>query len=407
MLAGNSADIPFALLYRFDETRQEALLAGVAGLPTGGPASPRTVELDRQSHSWPLEQVAHLGKAVRMDSLSASVPLPPTIGLVETSFLFPLFASPEGSLPVGCAILGTNPHLLLDPAYHDFLDLVARQIAQNVRAGQQLEEVRQRAEELAELNRAKTEFFSNISHEFRTPLTLLMGPLEDLLSGTHGQLSGPQHAAVELAHRNSLRLLKQVNTLLDFSLLEAGCTLAHFEPVDLPALTTELVSGFRPAIERAGLHLVVDCPPLPELVSVDVEMWEKIVLNLLSNALKYTFSGEIAVRLRSLPNHVELTVKDTGVGIAKEHLPHLFERFYRVPESRARTGEGTGIGLALVHELVRLHKGAVRVQSRPQEGSLFTVWLPRPYRTVREEALDRPLVSTATGVAPFLQEAAQ
>jgi CheY-like chemotaxis protein len=128
---------------------------------------------------------------------------------------------------------------------------------------------------------------------------------------------------------------------------------------------------------------------------------------LLSNALKFTFSGEIAVRLRSLPSHVELTVRDTGVGIPQEHIPHLFQRFYRVPGSRARTGEGSGIGLALVNELVRLHGGAVRVQSRPARGSTFTIWLPRRARRLREEQVDSPLVSTATGVTPFLQEATQ
>ena len=257
------------------------------------------------------------------------------------------------------------------------------------------------------MDRAKTEFFSNISHEFRTPLTLLLGPLEDLLSGVYGEISGSQHIALELAHRNSLRLLKQVNTLLDFSRIEAGRMQARFEAVDLSELTIELVSGFRPAIERAGLQLIVNCSPLAEPVFVDKEMWEKIVLNLLSNALKFTFSGEIEVRLRPLPNHIELTVRDTGVGIPEEHIPHLFKRFHRVPGSRARTGEGSGIGLALVHELVHIHSGAVRVQSRLGQGSIFTVWLPRKPRRLQEEHVSSPALSTMIGVAPFLQEATQ
>jgi PAS domain S-box-containing protein len=350
-----------------------------------------------------------MGEVVRMEQLRERIPHLPTDNLLElpnTAFLLPLRFAPR-ALPVGCAVLGTNPRYLLDPVYRDFLELVAKQIAQNLQAGQQLDEARQRAEALAELDRVKTEFFSNMSHEFRTPLTLLLSPLEDLLAGIHGDLTEPQHTALVLAHRNSLRLLKQVNALLDFSRIEAGRMRVHIESVDLAALSSELTSGFRPAIERAGLHLIVDCPPLPEPVPVDSEMWEKIVLNLLSNALKFTFGGEIAVRLRTLPNHIELTVRDTGVGIAKEHTPHLFTRFYRVPGSRGRTGEGSGIGLALVHELVRLHYGAVRVQSTPDEGSVFTVWLPRRNWRLQEELVAPAPHSTATGVAPFLEEATQ
>ncbi len=407
VLADNRVDIPFALLYLFDETRQHALLGGSSGLPPGGPASPRSVELDsNDACCWPLEQVVRTGKAVRVDHLSERVPGTDFSEIAQTAFLLPLYTS-QDMPPIGCAVLGINPRYLLDPAYRDFLDLVAWQIAQNVQAGLRIEEAHKRAEALAEVNRVKTEFFSNISHEFRTPLTLLLGPLEDLLSGTPGELSAPQHAALELAHRNSLRLLKQVNTLLDFSRLEAGRMHAYFEPVDLAALTCELLSGFRPAIERAGLRLIVDCSPLPEPVWVDAEMWEKIVLNLLSNALKFTFSGEIAVRLHARPNHIELMVRDTGIGIPKAYLPHLFERFYRVPGNRGRTSEGSGIGLALIDELVRLHQGAMRVQSQPGVGSLFTVWLPRKLRRLSEQWSETPAHSTTTGVAPFLEEASQ
>src|SRR5262249_52276010 len=146
-----------------------------------------------------------------------------------------------------------------------------------------------------------------------------------------------------------------------------------FVPTDLARLTADLASVFRSAIERAGLRLVVECEPLPEPVSVDRDMWEKVVLNLLSNALKFTFEGEIAVRLRLAGERAELTVRDTGVGIPEAELPHVFERFHRVRGTRARTHEGTGIGLALVEELVRLHGGRVGVESRIGEGSTFTV----------------------------------
>ena len=178
---------------------------------------------------------------------------------------------------------------------------------------------------------------------------------------------------LETAHRNSLRLLKLVNSLLDFSRMEAGRVQASYEATDLAVYTAELASVFRSAIEKAGLTLTVDCPPLPEPIYIDREMWEKIVLNLLSNALKHTFEGGITVTLRWYGDFAELTVADTGVGVAAAELPHLFERFYRVKDTKSRTHEGTGIGLALVKELVALHDGTVRVESQESKGSSFIV----------------------------------
>jgi hypothetical protein len=168
-----------------------------------------------------------------------------------------------------------------------------------------------RLRSLRELDRAKTAFFSNVSHEFRRPLTLILGPLEDALANAHGILPKGAAADLAVAHRNSLRLLKLVNTLLDFSRIEAGRIQASYEPTDLAACTADLVSVFRSAIEKAGLALVVDCPALPEAIYVDREMWEKIVLNLLSNAFKFTFEGKIKVALRWRRQRVELCVSDT------------------------------------------------------------------------------------------------
>ena len=226
------------------------------------------------------------------------------------------------------------------------------------------EEERKRAEALAEIDRAKTAFFSNVSHEFRTPLTLMLGPLEDEL-----RENSKGRERIEIAHRNSLRLLKLVNTLLDFAQIEAGRIEAVYEPTDLAAATAELASVFRSAIEKAGLRLVVDCPPLPEEMYVDREMWEKIVLNLLSNAFKFTFEGEIKVSLRLCRERVELSVSDTGAGIPAAELSHIFERFHRVRGTDSRTHEGTGIGLSLVQELARIHGGGVQVRSVEGQGA--------------------------------------
>ena len=240
------------------------------------------------------------------------------------------------------------------------------------------EEERKRAEALAEINRAKTQFFSNVSHEFRTPLTLMLGPLEEVLAKPEANPLSDDRSLVRLAHRNGVRLLKLVNTLLDFSRIEAGRVQASFHPIDLAVFTAELASNFRSAIERAGLHLVIDCPSLPHQVYVDADMWEKVVLNLISNAFKFTFEGEIGIAAKpsSDGRYAEVTVRDTGTGIPPEELSHLFERFHRVEGARGRSIEGSGIGLALVQELIKLHGGTIRVTSEVGQGSTFTVAIP-------------------------------
>ena len=228
----------------------------------------------------------------------------------------------------------------------EFLLPEARNITERKQAeeavARQSQELRALNERLRELDRLKTQFFANISHEFRTPLTLMLGPLEDALANTHGVL--PPGAAADLAasHRNALRLLKLVNTMLDFSRIEAGRAQASYAPTDLAALTAELASNFRSLCEKAGLRLHVECTPPEngEPVYVDRDMWEKIVLNLLSNAFKFTLEGEIDVRLGQVGQSVKLTVRDTGVGIPIDELPHMFERFHRIEQNRGRTHEG-------------------------------------------------------------------
>jgi signal transduction histidine kinase len=211
-----------------------------------------------------------------------------------------------------------------------------------------------------------------------------------------------------MAHRNSLRLLKLVNTLLDFSRIEAGRTQASYQPTDLGIYTAELASVFRSAVEKAGLTLVVDCPPLVEPVYVDSEMWEKIVLNLLSNALKHTFEGRITVALKACGDGAKLIIADTGVGIPKSELPHLFERFHRVKGANSRTHEGTGIGLALVRELVSLHAGMINVESEEGKGSTFTVTIKAGSAHLPPDRVgaQRALVSTSAPAA-YVEEALQ
>lgn len=283
------------------------------------------------------------------------------------------------------------------------MDITERvQAEQNQRA---LEAERRRGEALAEVDRAKTTFFSNVSHEFRTPLTLMLGPIEEAIANS--ATPAPVRTHLELAHRNSLRLLKLVNSLLDFSRIEAGRFEISYEATDLEVLTRDLASTFRSAMERANLAFTVECDELGELVYVDREMWEKIVLNLLSNAFKFTLRGSVTVRLRREATHAVLEIADTGVGVPVHELPRLFDRFYRVEGTPGRTQEGSGIGLALVQELVKLHGGAVGAMSELGSGSTFRVSVPLGTEHLPPERIKAPrsLAPTTTGAQAFVEEA--
>lgn len=404
-----AADVSFALLYLADADGREARLAASSGIEPGAPAAPCSIDLtERKASPWPLGHVWRTGTAEVMRAIPASVgalpggPWPePTVEVI----VLPLEMGRANI--VGFFIAGVSPRRALDRSYLGFFQFAASHIAKAISNARAYEEERKRAEALAELDRAKTAFFSNVSHEFRTPLTLMLGPIEDALSDQQSPLPPEQRERIDLLHRNALRLLKLVNTLLDFSRIEAGRLQAVYEPTDLASSTAELASVFRSAVEKAGLHLIVDCPPLPAPVYVDREMWEKIVLNLLSNAFKFTFEGKIEVMLRWAEDRVELTVRDTGTGIPEEELPHLFERFHRVKGARARTYEGSGIGLALVLELVRLHGGAIDVESVIDRGTTFSVTIPTGAAHLPADRIGgtRTQVSTAVGAAPYVEEA--
>jgi signal transduction histidine kinase/DNA-binding response OmpR family regulator len=305
----------------------------------------------------------------------------------------------------GFLIAAISPRLRFDDQYRSFFELGAAQIATAIANARAYEEERKRAEALAEIDRAKTLFFSNVSHEFRTPLTLMLGQLEDTLAGA--DLSSKQRDKLDTAYRNSLRLLKLVNSLLDFSRIEAGRAQATYEATDLAALTSDIASNFRSACERAGLKLVIDCPPLGQQVYIDRDMWEKVILNLLSNAFKFTFKGEIAVRLRIVDDQVELCVWDSGVGIPAHELPHLFERFHRIEGQKSRTYEGSGIGLALVQELLKLHKGTISADSVEGHGTDFTAVLPLGHSHLPQDRIgvERGVSSTAIQAGAYVEEA--
>lgn len=400
------ADIPVALLYRLHAGNMTHLLA-TAHLAPGTPMSEAVVSLDG------IEDVWCLGEAVRTMQPTVVEPVAWADGqpevdhelLPHTALTLPV-TEPGQNTPTLMLVLGTSPRCILDGTYRTFLELVASHVATALTAAHAYEAERQRAEALAEIDRAKTLFFSNVSHEFRTPLTLILGPLADLLAR---ERTLPPDARVDLQvmQRNGLRLLKLVNSLLDFARIEVGRMQADFVPTDLATLTADVASAFRSLLEKAGLRLLVDCPPLSEPAFVDRDMWEKIVLNLLSNAFKFTLQGEIAVRLRQRENVAELEVSDTGIGVPAAEVPRLFERFHRVPGIQARTHEGTGIGLALVQELVHQHGGSINVSSVEGAGTTFTVRVPLGHAHLPASRLGSPTASTSTALsaAAFVEEA--
>ena len=313
----------------------------------------------------------------------------------------------ERSEAAGFLVLGIHPGRAFDDTYRQFVRRIAEQIAIGLASARAYEQERQRAEALAEIDRAKTAFFSNVSHEFRTPLTLMLGPLEEVLPEARERLGPERHEQLVTVRRNALRLLKLVNTLLDFSRIEAGRVQAVYEPTDLAGVTSEIASVFRSAMENAGLRFSVECQPLAEPVFVDRDMWEKMVSNLLSNAFKFTFEGAVTVTLKPVDGAVELQVRDTGVGIPEDQRERVFERFHRIEGTHARTYEGTGIGLALVQELVKLHGGHVRVESAVGQGSTFTVTIPRGTAHLPAERIQaaRSVASTGIGADAYAEEA--
>ncbi|WP_329792316.1 SpoIIE family protein phosphatase [Lentzea sp. DG1S-22] len=396
----NRYDLPFTLTYLFDDGH--ARLAGSTGVEPEHPAAPAVIRDGEPV--WPVGAARRGESTVVELGATAGLPAGPWPRPPAQALVAPL--QRPGRTPHGFLVAGLNRHRPLDDGYRGFVELVAGHLAAGVAGARDFRAQQRRAEELAELDRAKTAFFSNISHEFRTPLTLIMGPVQELRDRL--PLQDPQAAGeLEVIHRNGLRLGKLVNTLLDFSRLEAGRMQASFQPVDLPAVTAELASVFRSAVEKAGLAFEIDCAPLPAPVHVDLGLWEKVVLNLLSNALKFTVDGAVGVSVRAGAGGAVVTVSDTGVGVPEHEMPRLFERFHRIEHSWSRSKEGSGIGLALVQELVGLHGGTIRAESTEGVGTRFTIELPFGTDHLPADAISQePVPPTVTDIAaPYVQEA--
>jgi signal transduction histidine kinase len=358
-LAQNRADVPFALAYLVDQEATSAQLAASCGFTREGPSNPQWVDLSSvEDAGWPLSRVLHTQRVEELGDLRDRFPPLPAGDWPRaptTALLLPLAPPDSENAPLGCLVVGCSPHRVLDDRYRGFLELVGLQLSAAIRSALALEAHRQHAEGLIELDQARSVFFSRMGQEFRTPLSLVTGPLEEWLARPGNENKGNQRRLVQMAHRNALRLQRLLNHFLDFSRFEAGVLRASFEPTDLSKFTSEIANGFRSTCARAGLQLRIDCPPLGEPLFVDRQKWEAIVQHLLSNALNHTFEGGITVQVRDRGTQVAVSVSDTGMGI---------------PEP-----DGVGVGVTLVQELAKLHGATVSFESLPRRGTAFTVLL--------------------------------
>lgn len=372
IMSGNRNALPFAAVYLHEETSGDLVLSANYGVELSEGALPVRV---RRGSDHPYAAVATSRRERLLefgpeDDLRATAgPLGPLVP--HSAMVRPL----SGGLAAGVAgvlVLGLNPYRQLDDSYNAFMDLITRQVSTLLADARATEYERKRAVALADLDASKTTFFQNVSHEFRTPLTIAMAAARELRELGLDPAQEPHLDAVE---RSAGRLNRLVDALLEFARAEAGTLVPVLDAVDVSAYTRELVSMFRSAMESAGLVLETD---LPEVGTawLDHEAWAKVVVNLVSNAFKFTDEGTVSVSLRRRQDELELIVSDTGCGIPADEQDQVFERFHQVGHEARPGVPGAGIGLALVADLVRAHGGSVGLVSEVGRGSTFTVVLP-------------------------------
>jgi signal transduction histidine kinase len=395
-LEAHNLDLPFALAYRFGEQGETAHLIYSSGIEAAKhPAAKEIITKDPSRERWPLELLSDNKNYAVVEDLTAIFPFlicDPYPEPIKKAVMIPIYLASKKH-PYALVVLGVSARRPLDEDYLAFYDMFAALVTTAINNANTFEQEQKRIEALAEIDKSKTAFYNNVSHEFRTPLTLMLGPLENLLLDNKQELPASIQKNIEIFHGNCIRLLKLVNTLLDFSRLESQKMEPVFEAVDLAEFTLDAASSFMPAVEQAGLKLDLHADTFKKEVYVDKNMWEKIVLNLLSNAFKYTLQGKIALSLKSVGKEIELKVSDTGVGIPEDDLAKVFERFHRVKGSKGRTHEGSGIGLALVSELVKMHGGNIQVASRLNEGSVFTVTIPADLKKTHSDRTKEVLIN--------------
>ena len=248
---------------------------------------------------------------------------------------------------------------------------------------------------LQQLDEFKSRFFANMTHELRTPLAMVITPLELMMEGEMGAFSEPQRSSLSTMYRSALKLLKLINDLLDLSRLEESRLRLDVKEQDLVAQLRSLVEQTEVLAHRKQITLSFSSDGKPCAIWCDAERLERVFVNLLSNAVKFTPpSGHVTVTLRDRSDDVEVVVEDTGPGFPPDRAEQLFERFYQVDMADRRAHGGTGIGLALARELVMLHDGSIRAESDGHSGARFTVFLPKGRDHFRPEALAEPRAAT-------------
>jgi PAS domain S-box-containing protein len=345
VLAGNLDDHPAGAVYAVTPAGPQ-LLAGFGELP-----------------------------AEAVDVLAAAASGEPVYDPAARLHAYPV-PHPDGGAPTHLLLLAHPADRALDAALADYLDLVARTVEAALLSEHEALAERRRSSDLAELDAARSAFFAGISHEFRTPLALISAPVQDVLERDPG-LAAESRERLALVQDNVERLRRMVEAMLDFSRMEAGRLVPALEEADVSLLAGGLAASFAPAFTRAGLEFGADVPELSTTALLDRDFFERIVSNLLSNALKFTTTGRVDLRLREADGCYEVEVSDTGLGIDPADHDRVFRRFERLPpRPGARSSTGAGIGLAMVRNLSRLLGGDASVASVPGEGSTFTVRLP-------------------------------
>jgi signal transduction histidine kinase/AmiR/NasT family two-component response regulator len=321
--------------------------------------------------------------------------------------------SPSDDEVADVLVVGRSANRRWDPALATYLALCVTHLATALSGIRNLDTERQRAETLEALDTAKNAFFTNISHELRTPLTLISGPVTEALA--HEGLPPEQRDRLELIERNAVRLARMVDAMLDFGRMAASKVTPRIEPLDVALETRTMADSFSRAFARAGLEFVVECVDTPRPAYLDRDMYERVVLNLLSNALKYTPSGSVRLRLDADHDGFTVSVADTGIGIRRRDLERVFERFEQLSRPRrARSHEGAGIGLAMVKQLTELMGGTVELKSALGRGSTFTIRLPwgepqavpAEARSITPRRVDAFLAETEGWYLPYAAESA-
>ena len=376
VISRNRKSVPFAAVFlREVPTEGVRRIAGY-GFDETAAASCELVDLAPTTGA--VSEVLEQGSTALVSGLRERYPgvfAPGPLGPLTPDQAFVLPVVMLGTrLPMGVLVLGINPYWRPDDAYTAFTAMAARQLGVVVTDAVSYQNERKRQRALAELDRARTEFFENVSHELRAPLTMLLTPLQDILNEPGVVLPAAARDTVETSIRAGDRLQRVVEALLDISRGESGALIPDREDIDLASVTADVVEGYRSAAE-GRLSLRLDIPAEQLRAYVDRIMWTTVVTNLVNNAVKFTHEGVVAVSLSGNERQVTLTVSDTGVGIPPEEQAHIFERFHRGGSSDQQPG--WGIGLALVAEMTAAHDGSVEVFSEPGKGSRFVVRLPR------------------------------